>query len=194
MNRTPVEWRTLLSMMSAWEAESGRVEIVRRFALGFVLPFLLGAVPSYFFMPRLLGASEQLLLALMAAFIAFGGIVAGFVVTLMLFTGRIDNSGDMNYEAAKGFSVRLKFLLASQAATLFSSLMLCFSSSAWIIVRGMNLGHWIVGFFWVIVFGLMMLCLVRMLALPMQIFEMHESWLDALIDSKEEQVNKKYKQ
>lgn len=193
MNRVPVEWRTLLSMLNAWEAESARFEILRRFALGFVFPFLLGSVPSYFFMSRLLGASEQLLLALMAAFIAFGGIVAGFVVTLMLFTGRIDNSESMSYEAAKGFSVRLKFLLASQAATLFASLMLCFASSVWIIVRGMNLNHWVIEIFWVFVFGFMMLCLVRMLALPMQIFEMHESWLDALLESKEDEVNKKYR-
>jgi hypothetical protein len=190
----PDEWFTAISSLRAMNHVAGPLsKSFPRSLLGFTLAFTFGGVPACFFMPTLSATGDsQVALGIMAAVLAFGGLLVGFVVTLMLFTGRLENTARLSYEQVVAYVARLKYLLASQAMTLFSALILSLLTMVWMVLYGIKapaLSMVIVG---VTLFGFAGVCLVRVFLLPMQIFELHEESLDSAVEAKLEETNAKY--
>ncbi|MEP9827821.1 hypothetical protein, partial [Staphylococcus aureus] len=82
---------------------------------------------------------ENTLFALLAGVIALGSLLAGFMVTLMLFTGRIENANALTLEELTAYTDRIKFLLSSQAQTLFASVLSAAFAIAWLCFYALQL-------------------------------------------------------
>lgn len=112
--------------------------------------------------------------------ITFDGVIIGFVITAMLFSGRSQFVSKMTLEQTKIYAARTKYMLMSQINTLFSFLCcLGFSLLALLaaktdlmldrtILVSMVSGYFILGCY-------------RMMLLPFQIYDIHAFALDNLI-------------
>lgn len=190
----PDEWRTANATLKAMNRVAGPLgSSYPRSLVAFAVPFVLGAVPAAFAMPVLARCDETTAMAIMAALLAFGGLLVGFVVTLMLFTGRLDNPGRLTYEQTEAYAVRLKYLLASQAMTLFAALILSTLSLVWMAMYAVRLPVPSLVVVGVTLCGFAGVCLMRMFLLPMQIFELHEESLDAAVEQKLQENQQRYR-
>jgi len=181
----PEEWRTAASTLKAMNHVAGPLgHSYPRSLVAFVSPFVLAAVPAWFGMRVLAVSSETIAMSVMAALLAFGGLLLGFVVTLMLFTGRLDSPARLTYEQTVAYAARLKYLLASQAMTLFAALMLAVLALVWMVMYAAKLPVSSLVIVGMALSGFAGVCVVRMFLLPMQIFELHEESLDAAVEQK----------
>lgn len=164
-----------------------------RALLAYVAGFALGGLPALGFVRKLsLVTDSGTALGIMSALLAFGGLLVGFVASLMLFSGRLENPARLTLELAVAHRTRLRFILASQASTLVAALLLCVLAVAWMVlfaVAAPAISREVLG---VAVFGYAGVCLLRMLLLPLQIFELHEESLDAAVESLEEDAKRRY--
>ena len=114
------------------------------------------------------------------AIITFDGVIIGFVITAMLFSGRSQFVSRMTVEQTKIYSARTKYMLMSQINTLFAFLCcLGFSLLALLAAKtdlmldrtvlvGMVSGYFVLGCY-------------RMMLLPFQIYDIHAFALDNLV-------------
>jgi len=187
------DWRTAAATLKAMNHVAGPVgHNYPRSLVAFVLPFALGAVPAWFGMRVLAASSETIAMSVMAALLAFSGLLLGFVVTLMLFTGRLDNPARLTYEQMEAYAARLKYLLASQAMTLFAALMLAVLAVVWMLMYAAKLPSTSLVIVGMALCGFASVCVVRMFLLPMQIFELHEEALDAAVEQKLDENRRRY--
>lgn len=141
------------------------------------LVLVVGGVPGYF------GASfvdDNLLNAI----IAFSGVIIGFVITAMLFSGRSQYLTKMTYEQTLLYAQKTRYMLMSQINTLFSFLMCLLFCILTMVSSKSGFLHqptavaFSAGFF--------VLGCYRVLLLPFQIYDVHSFALDNLIaDSNE---------
>lgn len=183
----PHEWKAAGSSLRDIQAEVKRHrEEWRQIAMGFALPMAGGALLGWWLLPKAVNTavssdSAASLLAVAAGLLAFSAILIGFVVTLMLATGRVEISKEVQYEEVVQIVGRTKYLLYSQAVTLFAAIILCGLVVIWsLMVAGKFDVVWvkIIGS---VAAGFTGLCLVRSLLLPLQIWELHSAGLDYLL-------------
>lgn len=124
---------------------------------------------------------------LLNAVIAFDGVIIGFVITAMLFSGRSQYLTKMSYEQTLLYAQKTKYMLMSQINTLFAFLMcLLFCVLTMISIKSGFLHR---GTLTVLSAGFFMLGCYRILLLPFQIYEVHSFALDNLVaDSEGESV------
>lgn len=190
----PEEWRTAAGTLKAMNQVAGPLgHSYPRSLVAFMLPFALGAVPAWFGMRVLAVSSETIAMSVMATLLAFGGLLLGFVVTLMLFTGRLENPARLTYEQTEAYAARLKYLLASQAMTLFAALMLAVLAVVWMVMYAAKLPAISLVIVGMALCGFAGVCVVRMFLLPMQIFELHEESLDAAVEQKLHENQQRYR-
>lgn len=164
-----------------------------RALVAFALGFAVGAVPALWFAGPLSATKDSgSALGIMSALLAFGGLLTGFVASLMLFSGRLENPSRLTFEMAVAYRARLRFLLASQASTLVASLLQCVLAVSWMVLYAIHCAHASLAFLAVVVFGFAGVCVLRMLLLPMQLFELHEEALDAAVSILEEEARARY--
>jgi len=135
---------------------------------------------------------RDVILAVFGALLAFAGLIIGFVANLMLFTGKLESSVLLSLEELKAYAERLRALLHSQALTLISSSILAVfcilsmisccsdlpvSSRAAIVAITAAYG---------VYSGL------RALVLPLQIYELHDAWLNDLVEKRAEVIRNEY--
>jgi hypothetical protein len=190
----PAEWRSAWQTLSTMNRVAGPVgPAFARSLLGFVLPFAAGSLPALWFMPKLVAvADKEVSIAVIAGVLAFGGLLVGFIATLMLFTGRLEHAAALTLEQIHAFAERLKYLLASQAMTLFCALVLSLLCVLWMgaVALGVSaLGPTTLG---VVLAGFASVSFCRMWLLPIQIFELHEAWLDLQIADKIRETRARY--
>lgn len=125
---------------------------------------------------------------LLNAIIAFAGVIIGFVITAMLFSGRSQYLTKMTYEQTILYAHKTKYMLMSQINTLFSFLMcLLFSVLTMISIKSGYLSAQVALIFASAFFTL---GCYRILLLPFQIYDVHSFALDNLIaDSEESTAN-----
>lgn len=193
LSLVPDDWRTAAATLKAMNHVAGPLgHSYPRSLVAFALPFALGAVPAWFGMRVLAASSETIAMAVMAALLTFGGLLLGFVVTLMLFTGRLDHPARLTYEQTEAYAARLKYLLASQAMTLFAALMLAVLALVWMVMYAAKLPAVSLLIVGMTLSGFAGVCVVRMFLLPMQIYELHEASLDAAIEQKLAENQQRY--
>lgn len=173
-------WGALRSMGDAVSGFGFRVRQIS----SFLVVFGIGCWSGWVIQPGLaVSAKESALFALLGGVIALGGLLAGFMVTLMLFSGRVDGAGTMTSEQTRLVIDRVKILLYSQAQTLFASVFAAVFSVAWLCAYAMSadlLSQRIVA---AACFGYLLVAVVRCTLIPLQIFELHESLLDDSLES-----------
>jgi len=119
------------------------------------------------------------------------GVLAGFVVTLMLFTGGTSGTEILNHDEARRYASKTYYLLFSQTVTLASYLICLILASTWLFMnKGSTYGT---AYLYVapFLFGSIALAVVRTVLLPAQIFERHHFAIESMVETKASEENKK---
>lgn len=133
-------------------------------------------------------ASEVVDDNLLNAVIAFDGVIMGFVITAMLFSGRSQYLSKMTYEQTVLYAHRTRYMLMSQINTLMAFLM-CLLSSVLLMVA-MKSGFLDKTILAVLSASFFLLGCYRVMLLPFQIYDVHSLALDNLVaDSNESTAN-----
>lgn len=189
----PAEWGTWAEVakgMSRFRNPSESERRRNRFVLVWI--FAVGAVPASLAAPTVMNFTEGALGAIFGGLLAFFGLLVGFLVTLMLFTGRLGTVSSLSVEELRSYGSRLRYLLVSQSVTLacaMSGAALCilylvvFFAKAPLLMHSITLSA---------LGGVLMLCAFRSLLLPIQIFELHDAHLDDELTAKSVESNRKY--
>lgn len=135
--------------------------------------FLIGSVFGYWF-------GSVVDEGLINAIITFDGVIIGFVITAMLFSGRSQYLSSMSYEQTKIYASRTKYMLMSQINTLFSFLV-CLVFALLSMLAMKNNGMLDKGVLVSMVMGYFLLGCYRMILLPFQIYDIHSFALDNLV-------------
>ncbi|KAA8739139.1 hypothetical protein FE275_19430 [Pseudomonas koreensis] len=116
--------------------------------------------------------------------LTFASVLAGFMVTLMLFTGRTSGTKLLTVDQAPEYVQKVTYLLFSQAFTLIIHIGCIVLCVAWLFMLGVKsspaVGLWLL----VAVFGVVSLSLFRTVLLPFQIYEVHLFELEAMLEEK----------
>jgi len=156
-----------------------------------VVPISLGAALGYWLSEGgAQGAQAVALKDIMTGIMTFISVLAGFMVTLMLFTGRSGGAKLLSVDQAPLYVEKITYLLFSQAVTLAVHIVCILACLIWLIVQShgqaMVLGQWL----FVISIGLLILSMFRTLLLPFQIYEVHHFELTAMVEEKNEEFRK----
>ncbi len=189
----PAEWASLAHVareMGKFRAPDSGERKRNRLTTTFM--FAVGAIPAALSTNAIQTFSEGALAAIVGGLLAFFGLLIGFLVTLMLFTGRLGSTASLSVEDLRRYGARLRYLLASQSITLgyaMSSAVLClvylvvFFSGAPLILHSLVLA---------LLGGGVALSLLRAVLLPVQIFELHDAHLSDELTAKCEQSDRQY--
>lgn len=121
------------------------------------------------------------------AIIAFSGVIIGFVITAMLFSGRSQFLGKLTLEQAHRYVLKTKYILMSQMNTLFAFLMcLVFSLLTMLSLKTSLVFSKDFSIFFAA--GFFFLGCYRMLILPFQIYDIHSFALNNLLEDSAEEV------
>lgn len=116
---------------------------------------------------------------LLNAVIAFNGIIIGFIITSMLFSGRSPYLTKLSYEQTLLYAHKTRYMLMSQINTLFSFLMcLLFSVLSMVAIKSGVLDRGVVV---LLASGFFALGCYRIILLPFQIYDVHSFALDNLV-------------
>jgi len=123
--------------------------------------------------------------SLLNAAIALSGIIIGFTITSMLFSGRSQYLTKLTYEQTALYAHKTRYMLMSQINTLFAFLMcLIFSMLSMVAIKSGLLDKVVMI---VVASGFLTLGCYRIVLLPFQIYEVHSFALDNLVaESREE--------
>lgn len=190
----PAEWKTAVKTLVAMNNVAGPIGPARKKSLlAFTCAFVAGVAPAIVVMPELVAVPDkEVSLAVMAAVLAFAGLLVGFIAALMLFTGKLEGANSLTLEEAQAFSSRLKYLLASQAMTLFAALLLATLSIIWMVLVAISANATSCSVIGIVLSGFAAVSLFRMFLLPMQIYELHEAWLALQVQEKVRQLQEFY--
>ncbi|EME5145231.1 hypothetical protein ACXR8V_17045 [Pseudomonas aeruginosa] len=113
--------------------------------------------------------------------ITFSGVIIGFVITAMLFSGRSAFAIGLNLQQVKVYRIKTKYMLLSQANTLFSFLFclgFCIATLFALKLKAESSSLILSS----VSFSFLFLGGYRTLLLPYQIYEVHSFSLDNLVD------------
>ncbi|WP_206862580.1 hypothetical protein [Lysobacter changpingensis] len=194
MRLLPEEWTASWSALRAMGGLTAGAGFSARHLIAFAVPLSVGAWVGWHVAPAFMSAQrENTLFALLAGVIALGSLLAGFMVTLMLFTGRIEQASALTLEELQAYARRIKFLLSSQAQTLFAAVLSAVFAIVWLCFFALSLdvaAQRIVG---AVCFGFTAVALLRCILVPLQIYEIHEATLDDAVADRIKQEQEKYR-
>lgn len=142
--------------------------------------FVVGAVVGYMLN---FPAQDKILDSL----ISFCGIIIGFVITAMLFSGRNQSADKLKLEQAKVYALKTKYILLSQTQTLIAYLFCVGFCLLAIMVKTSKLSSVDSVVVFSFAMGFFLLGVYRTIFLPFQIYDVHAFSLDSLIREKEDQ-------
>ena len=192
----PHDWKSAWITFSALHADvRDHGDKISSFLLSLLLPFAVGAGISLYLLPDALADvpnDKEAIVSVASGILAFTGILVGFLVTLILFTGRLSYPENTKIEELQFYVDRTRYLLYSQTVTLFAAILTTALVIVWcVLVAGeankitlIIIGHAIGGFTCV--------SLIRTLLLPLQIYEMHIAWMEAILEARREAIKREY--
>ncbi|WP_273228711.1 hypothetical protein [Pseudomonas kuykendallii] len=149
------------------------------------VPFLIGGGASFLLVPDVSALQDKSQLKdVITNVMTFSSVLAGFIVTLMLFTGRTEGANSLDVDQANNYISKVKYLIFSQIVTLLVYLACIFSCLWWLIVFGLQLKSCYLSMSWHSTAGLLLLSIFRTVLLPLQIYEVHDFELQTLHDEK----------
>jgi heme exporter protein D len=119
------------------------------------------------------------------AFLTVVGVLFGFVVTLMLFTGNTEGTAILDHIQAGRYGEKILYLLFSQTVTLACYLFALVAASLWLLSNKSGPHAVAHQYFAPFVFGGAALSLLRTALLPAQIYERHHYVIGAMIEQKQ---------
>lgn len=128
--------------------------------------------------------NQETIRSIVFGVMTLSSVLAGFLVTLMLFTGRSPSATALTLDQTEDYVGKVKYLLFSQAATLVIHLLVITIAIAWLIAEAASSGIILQRALLSCFAGTLFLSLVRTLLLPFQIYEIHEFELNSLISEK----------
>ncbi len=193
MRLLPEEWTASWSALRAMGGLTAGVGFSCRHFVALVVPLALGGWVGWCIAPAFaVTQRENTLFALLAGVIALGSLLAGFMVTLMLFTGRIENANALTLEELYAYTERIKFLLSSQAQTLFASVLSAAFAIAWLCFYALQLDELAQRIVGAGCFGFTLVSLLRCVLVPLQIYEIHEATLDDAVEDRRKTERAKF--
>lgn len=157
----------------------------------FLAPVLIGVFISYFVVPDIsIFKDKGTLKDVITNIMTFGSVLAGFVVTLMLFTGRTDGANSLSVDQANDYISKVKYLIFSQILTLIVYLSCILTCLWWLVCYGLEFAPVYLNFSWHLTAGLLLLSVLRTVLLPLQIYEVHDFELQTLHDEKTDDYEK----
>lgn len=155
-------------------------------AVGIAVPFLLGVLACCLIVSsEAHSTSLGLLRGVMSGVLTFVSVLAGFMVTLMLFTGRMEGAKVLTAKQAPVYVSKVTYLLFSQALTLVFHIAGAAAALAWLLINAVEVDGRVSYVMLVCAFGLLAVSMVRSLLLPLQIYEVHQFEFDALVEMKQ---------
>lgn len=155
--------------------------------VGWLVPFLVGAIITWVFTYSSSLSESFASARLGTAVIAFTAIVSGFMITLMLFTGRVDGAQHLSAAQAERFRAKVSYLLLTQGLSVFAHVMTAVSAIVWMMMLVFEADQMWLRTGMVMMNGLAIVSVVRTILVPLQIFELHSFALDALVTSKQDE-------
>ncbi|MDE5498217.1 hypothetical protein FG879_20290 [Pseudomonas sp. 4B] len=125
--------------------------------------------------------------------VGFCGIIIGFVITAMLFSGRNPAADKLKYEQARVYTLKTKFILLSQTQTLIAFLFCAGFCLLAIMVKNSRVGFFDSLMLFSLAMAYFSLGVYRTVFLPFQIYDVHSFALDSLILEKKEQASERAK-
>ena len=179
----PDEWR------SAWASGLRLKAAVKRTAhartksyLSLVLPFILAFSLALYLEVDIHDTALAMIITLL-------GILSGFAMSLMLFTGRVSGAEYLDYESSRLFREKVIYLLWTQVMTLMFFLWALFFSVVLLLSgEGFAGGLHVLD---AIVVGALVVGIFRSMLFPYQLVELHLFSLQQLVDGKQDERNKK---
>ncbi len=179
----PDEWLAALGAGSdLLDASRKTTNGMAKIFISLIIPFIFGAgaffLTDRYIFPIAQKVNESVLRAVMTAV----AILAGFMITTILFTGRPNGLASLNSHELRDVRDKVSYLVLSQCLTLASH-MLCviFCLFGISILNGNDESFIWVG---VILAGLITNSIVRASILPLQIWEVHAFALDVEISER----------
>lgn len=139
-----------------------------------------GFIIGYFLAPQ---AQDKITDSLLT----FCGIMVGFIINAMLFSGRSPAADRLETEQANLYATKIRHILLSQIQTLISYFFCLTMCLIFIIIKNSKITSIDSLIFFSMATGFFSLGTYRMLFLPFQIYEIHDFALDALLKEKEKQ-------
>jgi hypothetical protein len=184
MSVIPPEWAAVRAAARAMhDVTDDKGSLVRAF-LNAGIPFVLGASISAPFADAVANGTiaSEMVNGVLASVSAFGGILVGFLINLMLFTGRVQSRAETSFEVVREAVKRVKYLLVSQTSTLLAAIGMVVFTILWLALIALAVDQFIVVLVGAMLGGFTGLALVRTILLPFQIFELHEYTLDDAVE------------
>lgn len=157
-----------------------------------VCQFALGAIPGAISTHSALQLSEGASAAVFGGILAFSGVLAGFLVTLMLFAGRLGTTQSLTLEALRNYGSRLRYLLVSQAVTLAYVMCLAVLSVCYLVISFSGAPVLVHSVMLALLGGCFSAGVGRAVLLPIQIFELHDAYLSDELAAKSNEANRRY--
>ncbi|MBN5051130.1 hypothetical protein JY456_12255 [Stenotrophomonas maltophilia] len=157
-----------------------------------VYQFALGSVPGALCTESALRLSEGAAAAVFGGILAFSGVLAGFLVTLMLFAGRLGTTQSLSLEDMRDYGSRLRYLLVSQAVTLAYVMGLAVLSVCYLIFSFAGAPVLVHSILLALLGGCFASGVGRSVLLPIQIFELHDAYLLDELAAKASDTNNRY--
>lgn len=178
MKLVPEEFSTSWGALRSMGEAASDAGFTTRHALAFVILFALGFALGWEIFPSLIVAGkESALFSLLGGIVALGGLLSGFMVTLMLFSGKFEGITDFEIEQVVNIIHRIKLLLYSQAQTLFAAVFSSVFSVIWLCAYAASVSTASQQIVAGTCFGYLFVAVLRSTLVPLQIFEFHESYL-----------------
>jgi len=182
----PDEWQSLPALLRQILGIVGKTShAYLKMLVGFALPFAAGSALGLYAIPMTPSTSE----ALIRGVLSFAGLLSGFMVTLMLFTGRTEKTDSLSLEAAREYRDKVIYLLWSQTQTLVFSLTTALMSVLWMLAESRS-NSLMLEILTVGLFGFLAVALVRTVLLPLQIFDLHQFALNMMVSEKADALRK----
>lgn len=197
MTIVPHDWRAAAQVLKTLRKQTAEYrERIAQLFISLAVPGTVGAAFARVVLPHALakvGAADTLI-ALSAGVLAFTAIVIGFVVTLMLQTGRIEQHVTLTFEQFLIYTGKLRYMLHSQLVTLLTSLLLTGALIFWCILLAADANTDTLIWIGTLCGGLGMVTIFRTFLLPLQIYDLHDFGLEEAKNIKRDQVNRDIKE
>jgi hypothetical protein len=189
------DWIVPDEVQSASAAAAGLFSVASRTShfwlkqfVGLVVPFGLGMSLAVLLVDRLLQPEEmESIKQVMVGMLTFVSVLAGFMVTLMLFTGRTQGSSLLSEREARPYVDKVTYLLFAQAITLALHIGCAAICLVWMLLDAVDAGSAAMTWLFYVAFGLLVSSMARSLLLPLQIYELHQFELQAFLDQKHQE-------
>ncbi|MCC5858603.1 MAG: hypothetical protein JJT90_10635 [Ectothiorhodospiraceae bacterium] len=121
-------------------------------------------------------------------------ILGGFIINLMLFTGRMGDAQGISADDSRIVASHISYLLVSQSTTFFVYLITLVMAISWFafasaenaFVNSISISLRMAT---ALLIGLLFVCFMRSTILPLQLYEMHRFTLDLMVATKDKELS-----